>query len=53
MYKHSREWKDTLKRAKESELSAKQEKERKGDIKMLREFGFTEQDNSNWGTNKD
>lgn len=53
MYKHSREWKDTLKRAKESELSAKQEKERKGDIKMLREFGFTEHDNSYWGTNKE
>ena len=52
-YKHSREWKDTLKRAKEAELSEKQERERKGDIKMLREFGFTEHDNSYWGTNKE
>ena len=52
-YKHSREWKDTLKRAKEAELSEKQERERKGDIKMLREFGFTEHDNCYWGTNKE
>lgn len=52
-YKHSREWKDTLKRAKEVELSEKQERERKGDIKMLREFGFTEHDNCYWGTNKE
>lgn len=52
-YKHSREWKDTLKRAKEVELSEKQERELKGDIKMLREFGFTEHDNCYWGTNKE
>lgn len=53
IYKHSREWKDTLKRAKEAELCEKQERERKGDIKMLREFGFTEHDNCYWGTNKE
>lgn len=52
-YKHSREWKDTLKRAKVAELSEKQEQERKGDAKMLSEFGFTEHDNCYWAYNKE
>ena len=52
-YKHSREWKDTLKRAKVAELSEKQEQERKGDAKMLAEFGFTEHDNCYWAYNKE
>ena len=52
-YKHSREWKDTLKRAKVTALAEKQESERKGDMKMLREFGFTEHDNCYFGSNKD
>lgn len=52
-YKHSREWKDTLKRSKVDALNEKQESERKGDRKMLAEFGFTEHDNCYFGTNKD
>lgn len=52
-YNHNREWKNTLKRAKTAAVAEKQEKERKGDMSMLREFGFTEHDNSYFGTNKE
>lgn len=52
-YKHRREWMDTLKRAKVAELSEKQEAERKGDARMLSEFGFTEHDNCYWAYNKE
>lgn len=52
-YNHNREWKNTLKRAKTAAVAEKQEKERKGDMSMLREFGFTEHDNCYFGTNKE
>lgn len=53
IYKHNREWKDALKRSKTAAAAEKQEKERKGDLRMLHEFGFVEHDNSYFGTNKD
>lgn len=53
IYKHNREWKDALKRSKTAAAAEKQKNERKGDLRMLHEFGFVEHDNSYFGTNKD
>ena len=53
IYKHSREWKDALKRARSAEACKKLEAERRGDAKMLMEFGFNEHDNSYWGNAKE